>query len=448
MVKNEKKDNKAYLEECRKGLEEAEASGDSKRVALAKAYLGYAFFAVKKYADGMTYLDEAITVAETLDKDLHVHCLGIKSVAFQIAHRYPDAYETVNQILEIAEKTNNPGVKCDALVSQGHILLESGEPVLAHERVKQGLDIARELEDKKRMMNALGVLSNLSISVTSTEQAEKYLHEALALADELGDEEARHGYLGNLGIILVWQERYHEAEEVFEQVLAYLDSKENLKAKAQALRHLAQINLRLKNPQKAYQFAKQGLEVAKDADRETAFQFYQIIIQACYQLDDFEEGDAYTAEAVELARKTGDDDKTLEFALSLGESYFLQGKVQHALETYTQALHLAQSSNRRGEEAYLTGRLGIVLAEAGQLEEAIEHHLKAVTLAHEANLPEIEGEQMSMLAIAHRDLGNVEEAVKWCSSAVGVFRKAKMDAQEEQTMKLLEQLQTRLTVET
>ncbi|HEY61965.1 MAG: tetratricopeptide repeat protein [Anaerolineales bacterium] len=430
-----------YLSDCQKVLVEAQARGDNKEISLAHAYLGYALFLVRKYTQGMENFDKALELASDEGEEFQVRCLGIKTVAYRDIKRYPDAYKTVEEILKIAEQTGNDGIRCDAIISQGNILQESGEPVISLERLKEGLAIAKRLGDKRRMMNAFGSMGDLSIAVASNDKAEEYLEEAIALARELGDKRAEYGYLGNLGIVYVWQKRYIKAADNFKQVLGYLQKSGEKDAEIQVLRHLVQIHSALNEPEKVIDYAHEGLELVRGKDNETAFIFYENLVKACYLLNHFKEGNAGALEAIELARAAKNEQKEFEFLISLGESYVVTDEIDKALGIYRQALDLARRTDKDIKAAYLTGRVGFALAELGNLEDAIPLHKEAVELARAQDLPDLEGEQLTMLAMAYRDLGALQEAMNYCKMAIDVFREAKLDSQETNINKFLKEIE-------
>ncbi len=350
--------------------------------------------------------EEAVHLAAKLeDIEARVQCLGIKVLAFQEIERLSDAFETAGEILQIAEEKSDLGMKCDALASQAQILVDSGEPNLAFDKVKEARRIADGLGDPRRSMNVLGVFGNLHLALSSGKEAKESFVDALELARRLGDRPAECGFLGNIGSILAWHGAHARAAEVFEQVLSMAEALGDGKAERNALLHLTKAHAALENHDKVLELAGRGIESSRDIDNGAASAFYQARIEACYRANRNEDAHIAAANAIELARETKDYHREIDLLLSLGESYLVSGMTIEALDVYQSALDGAKKLSRLKDEATLTGRIGVVLAELGRLDEATTYHERAVGFARERNLPELEGEQLSMLAFVCRDQG-------------------------------------------
>ena len=113
------------------------------------------------------------------------------------------------------------------------------------------------------------------------------------------------------------------------------------------------------------------------------------------------------------------------------------GMPENALDAYQQARKGAVRLSRQSDAAYLTGRIGVSLAELGRIDEAIIFHQDAIHLAQERGLPQLEGEQLSMLALAYREKGNRLEAQTCCQAAIQVFIRADLEAEALQAQQLL-----------
>lgn len=433
-----KKNTQVSLRQCQEDLKEVRATGDERQMAVAQANLGYALFQVRKFQEGMDQFDGAVGVAVRLaDLMLQVRCLGIKTLAFQSIKRLPDAYETAVSIQNLAEVHDNRGIQCDALASQGQILLDSGEPVIALEKIETALEIAKGLDDPRRLMNTLGAMGQYCIAMTSPDKAEIYFNRALVLAREIGDRQAEFGFLGNMGMVLTWQGHNGRAAEAFVQVLAYVQETGDKEAELQAVSQLVSVSEKLGEPEQVLIYAQRGLELAaanKEDDR--LFDFYQAAILACYRLNRIAEAEAFTEQAIAAAKTSKNQEKEVDFLLSLGESTMVFGMPEKALDAYRQARKGAVRLSRQNDTAYLTGRIGVALAELGRVDEAILFHQEAINLAQNRGLPQLEGEQLSMLALAYLEKGDCLEAQTCCQSAVQVFIRADLEAEALQAQQL------------
>ena len=431
-----------YLKRCREEYQAASANGDQKKVAVAQANLGYALINVGKHDEGLFQFDQAIELAETLgDVDLQTYCMGTKFSAYQTVGRLPDAYQTAVSIQTLAEEQNNDRTKCDAILNQGSILLESGEPMLALERFETAKALAQELADKEREMNALGMMGNYALHIAATDQALAYFQEAGTLANSLGDEASAVGFLGNVATLLAYNGNYTESAAAFEIILAHVTKIGDEEAQLKALQQLVQVNEKQGDFEAVLTFAAKGIDLTKEQkDKAPLFDFYQKFIESCYRLNRIEEAETATEEAIAIAQISKDKEKEVDFLLNLGESAMIFGMPQKALETYKQARKGAVRLSRQYDEAYLTGRIGVALAEIGRIDEAILFHKEAIELAQQRGIPQLEGEQYSMLAMAYMEKGEQETAVSYCQSAIQVFSNAGLEEDAGQARQLLTQI--------
>ena len=127
--------------------------------------------------------------------------------------------------------------------------------------------------------------------------------------------------------------------------------------------------------------------------------------------------------------------------LSLGESYHISEMYAEALEVYQKSLNAAKLQNRQLDAAFLSGRIGVSLAEQGELDQAIKYHQEAVAMAKEHNLSSLEGEQLSMLSLAYIDNDQLEQAKQYCLASLKVYQTAGIEHGAEKAQALLEQIE-------
>jgi tetratricopeptide (TPR) repeat protein len=430
-----------YLRQCRADLKSAREKGDPPEISRVAAKLGYALFQMRNPKEGLRNFNEALKIATDLDDpQLKIYCLGIKTSAYQIVDRPTDAFKTAQEIENVADEINDLGVKCDALASQGQILLDNGASDVALGKIEQALEIAQQIDDKRRLMNAQAVSGNLSLSMASVEQAEDHFNQALALARELGDRTAEIGYLGNLGIVAEWKGQYTRSTDIFIEVFEFVQESGDQSSQIQALHHLVKGYEKLQDDQKIVECAAVGVALTKDRPNETTFAFLEMQISAYYRLNRLDDAHRATSAAIELARSSGDRTRELNFLLSLGESYMLVERYEKALDAYQQARESARKIKRSIDEAYLTGRIGVTLAELNRIDEAIASHKEALELGRQNRIPELEGEQLTMLALAYLDKGEISEARAYCQSSIEVYSAAGFDQETYRARQVLAQI--------
>jgi tetratricopeptide (TPR) repeat protein len=433
---------------ARQEMEEARAGGDAGQISLAAANLGLAFFQANKFKDGAKCFREADAAAKELDDfNVLVRCWGIKTAAYQITEQHPRAYQTAQDILELAKEKGDLGVQADSLATQGQILIDSGDEVDALARFNAALAIAEKLGDKRRQMNIMGAFGNYCLVVASGDRAGYYFEKARALARELGDRTAEIGFHGNLGMLLEWKEEYRQAGRIFAEVLDYMRETGNQEAQIQALRHLIQVQTKLKDDHQVIHYARQGMDVTEETGNDHFF-FFENLIATLYRQNQFDEAHQVTTEAIEAARLANDRAREVDLLLSLGESYMLTHKLEQALDSYQQALVGTQRLQRMVDRAYVLGRIGLILAELNRADEAFSYHEQAVELARKQNIPDLEGEQWAMLAVAYLEKGNLETARECAATAVHLYTNINHTDKAGKAQQLLDEINSAMNKQT
>lgn len=437
-----RQDLRANLTQHQADVQNARESGQPRDISLALTALGYTQFQLKKFEEGLAAFDEAIALATAEDDiALQAHCLGVKSLAYQDIKRYPDAYQAAEAIRTLAEAHQALGMQCDALTSQGQILADSGEPVVALEKLREARRIAQESGDTRRQMNALGALGSLHLMMASIEEALVYFDKSLDLARELGDRQAELGYLGNQGSILAWHERFEEAVQIFEEALALAESLGDSVAVLASLRRLAEGYSRLNRDAQAEEMARRGLELAQiEDDAEAALAFYEVSARLAFRRGASADALAALEAGAALAHTTHALDTERGMLINLGEAYLVDGQNAKALDAYRVALERAQRQQRPADVAYLNGRIGALLADLGRVDEALPYHNQALELARQHKLVDLEGEQLCMLALAGYDSGQTAQALDYCQQAITVYTEAKLSAEADRARQLLAEI--------
>lgn len=426
---------------CAEQLKEARASGDERKICAAVNTMGHALFRARKYEDGMKHFEQAFESAEKLDDTtLQIHCLAIKTVAFQEIGRLPDAYETAKQIFEIGEKLGDSKIKCDALTSQAQILLDSGEPTMAVDLLRAARQIAGEIGDPRQLMNVLGTFGNLSIAIAESDQAVSYFTKAQSLALELNDREADCGFSNNLGSVLAWQGKHRHALEAFHHSLSFLEEPGDVRAQVGVLLQISRIYLQMEDDENVIEYARRGFALAKDDNKEAGYAFLDALTQAYCRRRDVAAVQQIAEDATAYAKSKKDTGKEIEFKISFGEFFLGIEETEKALALYRDALAMAKDFKRAKDEAYLTGRIALALSELDNLDEAMAYHQQAIELARANGLDALEAEQLSMLAIAHLEKKQIALARASCEAALEKYTSAKSDEGVANAKRLLKQI--------
>ncbi len=416
-------DRQKHLISCRATAERARQGGDPRELSLALIGLGSALFQTRVFDQGVAALDEAEELANSLgDLPFLAHCLGLKAAVYQEAGRFHNAYEVIERVVEMAQAHNDLGMKCDALVAQGQILANSGDPIVALEKLQAARSLANEIDDKRHLMKVFGTLGNVETSRAALDNAQVYFEIAAAWAAKLDERLAECGYLLNLGTVLGWQGLLPQALEVFQRVLNIARDTRERDAELAALQHLTQCLHSLKQYEQVVPLARNGIAVSQELGRhDFTFSFFETTALAHFQLGKHNDALGILQEAAEYARSANDPNHEANMLLQLGESYLAMELYEQALAPFEAASRILSDRGHEADNAHAIGKIGVALAESGRVDEAIIYHQRALELARQNDIAELEAGQLIMLALAYRDQHNLERASECSRNAAALF---------------------------
>ena len=429
MATGKQKQPGEFLLSCRQALQQARAGGDERHTSLALANLGFALFRLRKFEDGLARFDEAVDMASVLqDVELQAQCLGVKVMAFQDMKRLPDAYKAADEILRLGQAHNNASLQCDALLSQGQILLDSGEPMVASDRLQDARQIALDLGDKRRQMNVLGVLGHIGLAIAASEQAEVYFEQAQSLAVDLEDRQAEIGFLGNRAILMAWRGQHTAAATAFEQVLACAQKTDDQDAEMQALLQLVKAYGELKDDEKVIACAARGLEL--DGDIETLFAFYESQILAYQRANQPEAAQSTLDQAVTLVQSSRDRSMKVELLLKLGELCLALSMPDKGVEIYADGLRYAIPLNRQRDQVHFIQRIGDILVGQANDRQIIARFEPLLPLVREQQDQPSERTLLHYLIKAYAGLGQTDNLIEVTRRALDLALETRDDASQ------------------
>ncbi|MEG4281721.1 tetratricopeptide repeat protein [Microcoleus sp. A006_D1] len=116
----------------------------------------------------------------------------------QKQEKYPQAIETWQQILAIAQQLKNKQLQGVALNAVGLNYYLSSGPQQALKYFNQALPIAREVGDRSEEADILDSIGSVYQSMGQPQEALKYYNQALSIARQIGDRKLEATILENI----------------------------------------------------------------------------------------------------------------------------------------------------------------------------------------------------------------------------------------------------------
>lgn|SRR5574341_42115 len=124
-----------------------------------------------------------------------------------------------------------------------------------------------------------------------------------------------------------------------------------------------------------------------------------------------------------LASET-DERQRIAFLISIANSYYSQGKLKEATDTYQDAFNLAQKIGDDSDRATILSNLGTVHKDNGDSDQAVEHYQKALGIYKSINDSLGTANNLNNLGLIHQDKGNLRKALNYYQEAYELFERA------------------------
>jgi len=124
-----------------------------------------------------------------------------------------------------------------------------------------------------------------------------------------------------------------------------------------------------------------------------------------------------------LATET-DEKQRIAFLISIGNSYYSQGKFDEAINTYQEAYNLAQKIGDDSDRATILSNLGTVYKDKGELERAVENYQKGLDIYTAINDSLGTANNLNNLGLIFQGNGDRQKALNYYQRAFELFEKA------------------------
>ncbi|MGB0387362.1 MAG: tetratricopeptide repeat protein, partial [Ardenticatenaceae bacterium] len=339
------------------------------------------------------------------------------------------AEKTLEQALDVAEKTNNSIENARVVGNLGLIYLEEdnlqkaqlflmrdlattrkvgsltnlattlrnlgtverrmGNLPRARERFEEGLEVIRQTEDRHTLLSIVGNLAVIDRQLGDLSQAAEFSREQLELAQALKDRRAESQATGNLAHVRRDQGDIEQAIPLYEQRIALSTELDESLALGQSHVNLMQIYMQQENWAKAIPSAKAAIEqFEKLADSDAVQEISLALVsnrqkraaQAVSQKQY-----AVARRQLELGldglRQFGEANDELDTLNRLSNACRLQKEFAAANDYAQQALQLAKKLNHSGGEVQAEAHQAHIKYDQGNREEALKEYVYLIALA-------------------------------------------------------------------
>jgi tetratricopeptide (TPR) repeat protein len=148
------------------------------------------------------------------------------------------------------------------------------------------------------------------------------------------------------------------------------------------------------------------------------------------QLGDLAQAEECSRQGLRLAQEIGDEAGQAYILGNLGQVMRDQGRLDDALQVFTEGLGLVEKQADKYQMAYLLSHLALVHLQAAQFALARERAEAALALRRELDLRVWTTADLSILASAYHSLGEGEQALRYAHEALALLAECQGEGPE------------------
>jgi CHAT domain-containing protein len=271
--------------------------------------------------------------------------------------KYAEALESFQKSLAIANQLDNKPTAAYVIGFMATIHSNQGNYPLALEEARKSEEIFESLGDKSKMARGLFVTGRVYLMQHQNTQALEYFSKSLAIGEELKDADLINRPLIEIGVLYVERGDYARALECYRKSLSISKAVNALPLEANALANIGEVYRRQNDFAEALNFYQQTLELARTTgDKDVVAEATMSSGDCRRRQGDFEQALADYRQALALYQEMGAKVGEAQVLASLGELYFARKNYDQAFSYFNQSLALSQElGNRRFIASSLLG---------------------------------------------------------------------------------------------
>ena len=310
-----------------------------------------------------------------------------------------------------------------AALSLGQCLTYRGRRDEAAPYLDRAMRLCRLEQWDEGQSACLASLAHLALLSNQPQQAVRHLGDGLVINRRLGRRAAEAKQLANLGAVYIELGRLADARRCLTQAHAFHVEAGHRADEAACLNNLADICLRLSEPDQAAEYAERSVAISRELDMlEAASSAHARLARADRDRGRVETATRHANEALTIATRSGDPRVLAQALAVLGSLDAEVGELDRAQERYTESL-LHRTAHASARIEALTGLAAIARARA-ELSRALEYAESALAIAEECAFQPGLGEALVALAAAQLEAGEVTKAEATARRALDASRRS------------------------
>jgi tetratricopeptide (TPR) repeat protein len=305
-------------------------------------------------------------------------------------------------------------IRAGALIAQGKVHRDLGEPTLALACLSEALELARNLQDTTLEADALNHRAGVNHALGEYALALKDLTQTLELAQRLNDERRVANTLINIGIISTKLADYPRSLGALREAHILIRSRlQDPVAEGQCLINLALLYDNMGDDAKALETCQLALQTVAGLGNRTLEAIATVNLgDAHKKLENFAAAKQHFEEALALAKEIKVPKVEILALDGLGQIQTGLGNIEAALGLHQEALHRSKETGDAESEIEALLNLGRDHLALGQAIRATDLLSSALGAATKAEHKKFIIESHTLLSEAFEKVGNLQKALE------------------------------------
>ncbi|MCB9296343.1 MAG: tetratricopeptide repeat protein [Lewinellaceae bacterium] len=306
------------------------------KVGIARTYgsLGKLYFRQGQYDEAKKFFERSLDIGHAhIEPTANAQVAADLGLTFMNQGKYEEGIYCQQEQLDICEQHNDKQGMATLYTNMGIVYFEKGDYDDALEAYQKGLALSEELGNKMLTSIAIGCIGSVYQRKGDYKSAMENFQLDLELCEELGDKQGVAIALGLIGELLSEQGDFHGAIEYLQKNLMLCEELGYQKGIAKAVNTLGDVFYYTRQYSRSLHFYDRAIEVTRKINNRLVLGISLVEKGVVLmELNQMEELEAITQEALRIAQKLGNPDLIFNARILAAKYENKKGNTEQAIQ--------------------------------------------------------------------------------------------------------------------
>lgn len=406
------------------------------------------YFDFNMYEEALLILEDILNIAENTNNQVwKAASLSNIGQIYNIKGDHPKALKLYKDALQISEQLGDLKIKAILISNIGMIYENQGDYSKALKLYEEALQIDEKLDYLTRMSVRFTNIGSIYDLQGENLKALKFYDMALKIDEKLGDLNGKANSLNNLGLIYKVQGNYTKALKRFEEALQIYEQLGDLSGKASNLNNIGEVHrtkgeykMALKRYEETLQIYKQLGELPKKA---IVLNNLGLIYGA---QENYSKALIYFEESLKITENCSMKYEKASTLNNIGGIYDAQGNYQEALKLYNKALQIDEQLGNLDGEANSLNNIGQIYFKQANYSEAMKYVKESLRISEQLGDLYKKAGGLGGIGTIYGMMKNYVKAFKYLGYALEIYKDLKLENEIRQVYRVMSDLKSNIKI--